>query len=109
MLGGPQRKLEGLQWGLEEPKMELNGPRKDFRFKSELGGPQKKQEELRWELREPWRASERAGRASATCEGLKGSGRAARKHPLIPDARKRRISWLAVPCLCSFIILMFVW
>ena len=46
MLGGPQRKLEGLPWGLEEPKMELNGPRKDFRFKSELGGPQKKQEEL---------------------------------------------------------------
>ena len=102
MLGGPQRKLEGLQWGLEEPKM-------DFRFKSERGGPQKKQEELRWELREPWRASERARRASATCEGLKGSGRAARKHPLIPEARKRRISWLAVPCLCSFIILMFVW
>ena len=91
MLGGPQRKLEGLQWGLEEPKMELNGPRKDLRgLKSELGGPQKK-------LREPWRATERAGRASATCEGLKGSGRAAQKHPLIPEARKRRISWLAVP------------
>ena len=26
--------MEGLQWGLEEPKMELNGPRKDFRFKT---------------------------------------------------------------------------